>query len=71
MDVRVHVVDASRDYTSGLTINDIESVVFNAPGSLVEAEHDIRALLLDLYINDVDVTVKRMSRTDTLVVTFS
>ena len=71
MDVRVHVVDASRDYSSGLIHKDVASIVFDAPGHIIPQVHQRRVIMLDLYVNDIDVTVKRMSGTDTLVVTFS
>ncbi len=70
MDVRVYVPDASRDYISGLTIKDVDSVVFNAPGKIIPVA-DIRSgLLFDLYVEDSETTVKRMYGKDTLVVAF-
>ncbi len=71
MDVRVHVSDASRDYIGGLTVKDIDSIVFDAPGNIVPQVHQKRIILLDLYTCDLDVTVRREYGTDVLIVTFS
>lgn len=70
MDVRVHVVAESRDYQGGLIVKDIASIVFNAPGNVVPVVHQKRVTMLDLYVNEADVTVKQMHGTDALVVTF-
>ena len=70
MDVRVHVADASRDYVGGLTVNGVESIVFDAPGSIVPLVHQKRILMLDLYTADAQVTVRREYGTDTLIATF-
>ncbi|KKN08710.1 hypothetical protein LCGC14_1054090 [marine sediment metagenome] len=69
MNVRVHIVDASSGYSGGLINKDVASIVFDAPGNIVPQVRQKQVIMFDLYVNDANVTVRRML--DTLVVTFS
>jgi len=71
MDVRVYIPNASRDYRSGLTVTDIDEIVFNAPGRIIPWMNRDRDLIFDLLVEDSEVTVRREYGTDKLVVTFA
>jgi len=56
---------------SGLTIPDVDEIVFNAPGRIIPWTNHEHDLVFDLLVEDSETTVKRMYGTDKLVVTFT